>query len=189
MTDGNGLRRRVAICPGTYDPVTYGHLDIVERASRIFDEVIVSVTDGSFKKRPMFTTPERISFVRDGVRHLDNVRVEGFNTLVTEHARAVGACAMVKGLRAISDFDYEFQMAQINKHLAAEIETVYLPASPRFSFISSSGVREVAAWGGAVDAWVPPHVALALRERMDQATNTPVRPQPDPVPQGGRTSD
>lgn len=158
------LRR--AICPGTYDPVTLGHIDIIERASRIFGEVVVSVTDGSFKKRPMFTTEERIGFVREAVAHLDNVRVEGFNTLVTEHARAVGAHVVVKGLRAISDFDYEFQMAQMNKHLAAEVETVYLPASPRFSFISSSGVREVAAWGGSVDAWVPPHVAQALQERM-----------------------
>jgi pantetheine-phosphate adenylyltransferase len=155
-----------AICPGTYDPVTLGHLDIIERASRIFGEVVVSVTDGSIKKRPMFTTEERIGFVRDAVAHLDNVSVEGFNTLVTEHARKCGAHVVVKGLRAISDFDYEFQMAQINKHLAEEVETIYLPASPRFSFISSSGVREVAAWGGSVDAWVPPAVARALKERM-----------------------
>ncbi|HWH15286.1 MAG TPA: pantetheine-phosphate adenylyltransferase [Miltoncostaeaceae bacterium] len=183
------MSRRTAICPGTYDPVTYGHLDIVERASRFFDEIIVSVTDGSFKKRPMFSTPERIDFVRRGVAHLPNVRVEPFNSLVTEHARAVGARVVVKGLRAISDFDYEFQMAQINRHLAAEVETVYLPASPRFSFISSSGVREVAAWGGDVDAWVPPHVADALRERFDQANRYPVRREPDPVPHGRGQSD
>ena len=178
---------RVAICPGTYDPVTYGHLDVVERASGLFDEIVVSVTDGSFKKRPMFSTAERIDFVRAGVAHLGNVRVEPFNTLVTEHARAMGACAVVKGLRAISDFDYEFQMAQINKHLASEIETVYLPASPRYSFISSSGVREVAAWGGEVDAWVPPHVADALRRRMGDTAQSPVRPWPDPVPHGGKS--
>jgi len=163
MTDG----ARIAMCPGTYDPVTLGHLDIIERASRIFAHVIVAVTDGSFKKRPLFTVEERIAFVRQAARELEleNVRVEPLGQLVTEHARAVGAHAVVKGLRAISDFDYEFQMAQINKHLAPELETVYLPASPRFSFISSSGVREVAAWGGDVEAWVPAHVARALRER------------------------
>jgi len=183
------VSRRVAICPGTYDPVTFGHLDIVERASRFLDEIIVSVTDGSFKKRPMFSTEERIDFVRRGVAHLHNVRVEPFNSLVTEHARAMGARVVVKGLRAISDFDYEFQMAQINRHLAGEVETVYLPASPRFSFISSSGVREVAAWGGDVDAWVPPHVADALRRRFDQATQHPVRREPDPVPHGRGPSD
>lgn len=158
---------RVAVCPGTYDPVTLGHMDIIARAARIFAQVIVAVTDGSFKKRPMFTTQERIDFVRQAARELelDNVRVEPLGELVTVHARHVGAHAVVKGLRAISDFDYEFQMAQINKHLAPELETVYLPASPRFSFISSSGVREVAAWGGDVEAWVPAHVARALRER------------------------
>jgi pantetheine-phosphate adenylyltransferase len=117
------------------------------------------------KKMPMFDAEERIAFVESSVAHLDNVRVEGFNSLITEHARSVGASVLVKGLRAISDFDYEFQMAQLNRHLAADIETVYLPASPQYSFVSSSGVREVAAWGGAVDDWVPAHVADALRAR------------------------
>jgi pantetheine-phosphate adenylyltransferase len=158
---------RVALCPGTYDPVTYGHLDIVERAARIFDEVVVAVVEGSHRKAPMFTAAERIEFVRLSIGHLDNVQVHGFNSLVTEHARRIGALVVVKGLRAISDFDYEFQMAQINKHLDPEVETVYLPALPRFSFLSSSVVREVAAWGGDVDKWVPPHVAEALRARHE----------------------
>ncbi len=158
-------RYRIAVCPGTYDPVTYGHIDIVERAATLFDEVVVSVTTGSVKKIPMFSAEERIALVEASIAHLDNVRVEGFNSLITEHARSLGATVMVKGLRAISDFDYEFQMAQLNRHLAADIETVYLPASPQFSFISSSGVREVAAWGGSVDDWVPAHVAEALRAR------------------------
>jgi pantetheine-phosphate adenylyltransferase len=142
-------------------------MDIIARASRIFAQVIVAVTDGSFKKQPMFSTEERIEFVCQAALTLElgNVRAEPLRELVTEHARHVGAHVVVKGLRAISDFDYEFQMAQINKHLAPEVETVYLPASPRFSFISSSGVREVAAWGGDVEAWVPAHVARALRER------------------------
>jgi pantetheine-phosphate adenylyltransferase len=156
---------RMAVCPGTYDPVTYGHIDIIERAARLFDRVVVSVTTGSVKKAPLFDAAARIAMVEASVVHLDNVRVEGFNSLVIEHARELGASVMVKGLRAISDFDYEFQMAQLNRHLAAEIETVYLPASPQYSFVSSSGVREVAAWGGSVDDWVPPHVAQALRAR------------------------
>lgn len=156
---------RTAVCPGTYDPVTYGHIDIIERAARLFDRVVVSVTTGSMKKLPLFDAEERIAMVEASVVHLDNVRVEGFNSLIIEHARELGASVMVKGLRAISDFDYEFQMAQLNRHLAAEIETVYLPASPQYSFVSSSGVREVAAWGGSVDDWVPPHVAQALRAR------------------------
>jgi pantetheine-phosphate adenylyltransferase len=156
---------RIAVCPGTYDPVTYGHIDIIERAASLFDELVVSVTTGSVKKAPLFDAEERIAMVEQSVAHLDNVRVEGFNTLIIEHARDLGATVLVKGLRAISDFDYEFQMAQLNRHLAAEIETVYLPASPQYSFISSSGVREVAAWGGAVDDWVPAHVAHALRAR------------------------
>ena len=156
---------RMAVCPGTYDPVTYGHCDIIERAARLFDRVVVSVTPGSMKELPLFDAASRIAMVEASVVHLDNVRVEGFNSLIIEHARELGASVMVKGLRAISDFDYEFQMAQLNRHLAAEIETVYLPASPQYSFVSSSGVREVAAWGGSVDDWVPPHVAQALRAR------------------------
>jgi pantetheine-phosphate adenylyltransferase len=156
---------RIAVCPGTYDPVTNGHIDVIERAASLFDELVVSVTTGSVKKVPLFDAEERLAMVEQSVAHLDNVRVEGFDTLIIEHARDLGASVLVKGLRAISDFDYEFQMAQLNRHLAAEIETVYLPASSQYSFISSSGVREVAAWGGAVDDWVPAHVAQALRAR------------------------
>ncbi|MEW6582058.1 MAG: pantetheine-phosphate adenylyltransferase [Actinomycetota bacterium] len=156
---------RIALCPGTYDPVTYGHLDIVERAARLFERVVVAVVQGSVRKRPMFTAEERIAFLRQSVAHLDNVSVEGFSSLVTSYARATGAFVVVKGLRAISDFDYEFQMAQINRHLDPDVETVYLPASAKYSFLSSSGVREVAVWGGKVDDWVPEHVAAALRER------------------------
>jgi pantetheine-phosphate adenylyltransferase len=159
---------RLALCPGTYDPVTYGHLDVIERCATIFDRVLIGVVRGSRNKQPMFTPEERIDLIRDSVGHLDNVEVEGFNSLVTEFARSRGATAIVKGLRAISDFDYEFQMSQFNKRLADEIETVYLPASAQYSFLSSSGVREVAAWGGSVDAWVPPHVAEALRQRCDR---------------------
>lgn len=155
--------RRIAVCPGSYDPITFGHVDIIQRTSRLFDEVVVGVVIGSTRKQYMFSTDERIGFVRDAVAHLDNVRVEGFNMLVTEFARTIGAQTLVKGLRAISDFDYEFQMAQINKGLAPEIETVYLPASAKYSFLSSSGVREIAVWGGSVDDWVPANVVQAFR--------------------------
>ncbi len=155
--------------------MTFGHIDIIARAAALFDEVVVSVTTGSFKKMPMFDAQERIAFVEASIGHLQNVRVVGFNSLITEHARAIGASVMVKGLRAISDFDYEFQMAQLNRHLAAEIETVYLPASPQYSFVSSSGVREVAAWGGSVDDWVP-----ALR-RGGSAGATPPWCRLDPL--------
>ncbi len=161
---------RTVLCPGSYDPVTFGHLDIIERASGLFDEVVVGVVVGSTRKQYMFGSDERLRLVSEAVAHLDNVRVEGFNMLVTEFARQVGACALVKGLRAISDFDYEFQMAQINKGLAQEIETVYLPASAKYSFISSSGVREIAVWGGPVGDWVPPNVARAFRRLA--GTNT-----------------
>jgi pantetheine-phosphate adenylyltransferase len=157
--------RRLALCPGTYDPITFGHLDIIERAARIFDAVVVSIVQGSDRKHPMFSVEERIDLVRDAVAHIENVSVRSFHMLVTAHAKEQGAVALVKGLRAISDFDYEFQMAQINKDLDADIETVYLPASAKYSFISSSGVREVAVWGGRVDDWVPAHVATALRKR------------------------
>lgn len=156
---------RLALCPGTYDPITFGHLDIIERAARIFDRVIVSIVQGSDRKHPMFSVDERIALVSEAVAHLPTVSVRSFHMLVTAHAREAGAVALVKGLRAISDFDYEFQMAQINKDLDPDIETVYLPASAKYSFISSSGVREVAVWGGRVDHWVPAHVAEALRKR------------------------
>jgi len=156
---------RLAICPGTYDPITLGHVDVIERAAKLFDRVIVGVTESSRKKEPWFDGQQRIALAAQAVEHVPNVSVEGFNCLVTQFAQQSGAVAVVKGLRAISDFDYEFQMAQFNKHLAADIETVYLPASAQYSFLSSSGVREVAAWGGRVDAWVPHHVATALSER------------------------
>ena len=156
---------RLAICPGTYDPITLGHLDIIDRAARIFDSVMVAVTIGGTRKKTMFDADERIAMVTESVSGMSNVRVEGFNCLVSDLAQRVEAAALVKGLRAISDFDYEFQMAQFNRRLAEDVETVYLPASPEYSFISSSGVREIAAWGGAVEDYVPAHVAQALRER------------------------
>lgn len=157
---------RIALCPGTYDPVTFGHLDIVERASRLFSAVVVAVAEGSNKKQPLFTADERITLMRTSVEHLGNVEVTGFTGLVTTHAREVGATAIAKGVRSAADFDYESQMAQFNRRLAHEVETVFLPAAPEWAFLSSSGVREAAAWGADVSGWVPAHVADALRDRI-----------------------
>ena len=154
-----------ALCPGSFDPVTNGHLDIIERTSRHFDDVIVAVIRNPQKSQALFTLEERQEMLHEVTAHLTNIKIEFFKGLVVDFAKEHSAAAIVKGLRAISDFDYEFQMAQLNRHLAPEIETVYLPASPQYSFVSSSGVREVAAWGGSVDDWVPPHVAQALRAR------------------------
>ena len=124
---------RLAICPGTYDPITLGHLDVIERSASLFDAVIVGVSERSRKKEPWFTGAERIALAEQTVSHLSNVTVRGFNALIVDFAREVGAVAVVKGLRAISDFDYEFQMAQFNRQLADDIETVYLPASAQYS--------------------------------------------------------
>ncbi len=160
---------RIALCPGTYDPVTFGHLDIVERASRLFPSVVVAVAEGSTKKQPLFTADERKTLLRTSIGHLGNVEVTGFTGLVTAHARDLGATAIVKGVRTAADFDYESQMAQFNRRLADEVETVFLPAAPEWAFLSSSGVREAAAWGADVSGWVPAHVADALRDRIGRS--------------------
>jgi pantetheine-phosphate adenylyltransferase len=158
---------RVAICPGSYDPLTKGHLDIIERASRVFDLVVVGVVHQPWRKQEtLFTADERCSFVLQATEKLDNVKVEVFDTLLVDFAHKHGAVALVKGLRAISDYEYEFEMNQLNRTLAPDIESVYLMASPQYSFLSSSGVKELATFGGTVDELVPAVVAEALRERL-----------------------
>jgi pantetheine-phosphate adenylyltransferase len=162
MTDG-----RVAICPGTYDPVTYGHLDIIARAANVFDRVVVGVVNQPTRKQQtVFSAEERMSFLREAVAAQANVEVEVFSVLLVEFAREHGAGAIVKGLRAISDFEYEFEMNQLNRKLAPEIESVYIIASPDYSFLSSTGVKEMATFGGDVSDLVPPPVAEALVERL-----------------------
>ena len=164
MTDG-----RTAICPGTYDPVTNGHLDIITRAANVFDHLVVGVVNQPTRKEStLFTAEERRDFIDDAVSRngLDNVRVEVFSILLVELAREHGARAIVKGLRAISDFEYEFEMAQLNRVLAAEIESIYIIASPNYSFLSSTGVKEMATFGGDVSELVPAPVAAALSERL-----------------------
>jgi pantetheine-phosphate adenylyltransferase len=160
---------RIAVCPGTFDPVTNGHLDVITRASAIYDEVIVSVVNLPWRKgSTVFTTEERVSFVTSATRELSNVTVEPFSILLVEFARQRGAMAIVKGLRAISDFEYELELNQLNRTQAPEIESVYLMASAKYSFLSSSGVKELATFGGDIDDLVPGEVAAALKERLSR---------------------
>ncbi len=158
---------RIAVCPGTFDPVTMGHLDVIRRASAMFDEVIVGVVNHPWRKgATVFTIEERVAFAEDATRVLGNVTVEPFSTLLVQFARERGAMAIVKGLRAISDFEYELEMNQLNHRQAPDIESVYLMASSEYSFLRSSGVKELATFGGDIDEMVPPEVAKALKERL-----------------------
>ena len=158
---------RIAVCPGSYDPITNGHLDVISRASVMFDELIVAVVNASVRKsKSVFEVHERVTFIENATRHLGNVRVETFDVLIVDYAREVGAKAIVKGLRAISDFEYELEMNQLNRHLAADVESVYLMASPQYSFLSSSGVKEIATFGGDVSSLVPEEVAARLQEAI-----------------------
>jgi pantetheine-phosphate adenylyltransferase len=158
---------RVAICPGTFDPVTYGHLDVIGRASAMYDAVVVGVVNVPWRKGgTVFNVEERIRFIENATREQENISVEAFSTLLVEFARRKGAMAIVKGLRAISDFEYELEMNQLNHRQAPEIESVYLMASDKYSFLSSSGVKELATFGGDIEDLVPSEVADALKERL-----------------------
>jgi pantetheine-phosphate adenylyltransferase len=157
-----------AICPGTYDPVTNGHLDIIRRAARVFDRVVVGVVGNAPRKLDhMFTADERKAFIEQALaaNGVENAEVAIFRNLLVEFAREKGATAIVKGLRAISDFEYEFEMNQLNRKLAPEIESIYVIASPDYSFLSSTGVKEMATFGGDVSDLVPAAVAAALADR------------------------
>ncbi len=154
-----------AIYPGTYDPVTNGHVDVISRAARIFDRVVIGVVGNPHHKSPMFTVEERVVFLQDALADVgQNVEIDIFSELVVDFARRWGATVIVKGLRVVSDFEWEFQMNQLNRHLAPDIETVYVMASPQFSFVSSSGVKEIASFGGNVEELVPKAVAVRLKE-------------------------
>lgn len=155
------------VCPGTFDPVTNGHMDIITRTSRVFDKVVVGVVNNPLRKnKTLFTAEERKAFIESAAGDLGNVEVQIFSTLLVEFARENGAHAIVKGLRAISDFEYEFEMAQLNRKLDPGIESIYVIASPYYSFLSSTGVKEMATFGGDVSDLVPPTVAGALAERL-----------------------
>ncbi len=161
--------RRIAICPGSYDPITNGHLDVIGRASELFDEVVVAVVGQSTRKTSaIFEIGERLELIENATAHLDNVRAEAFTTLVVDFARAVGAKVIVKGLRAISDFEYEFEMHQLNRLQAPDVDTLYLMANPQYSFLSSSGVKELATFGGDISPLVPDGVAPLLKERLER---------------------
>ena len=167
-----------AIYPGTYDPVTNGHLDIIRRAAAIFDRVVVGVVRHPHHKEPTFTIEERVGFLRGALTDVANVEVDVFAELVVDFARRWEAKAIVKGLRVISDFEWEFQMNQLNRHLAPDIETVYVMASPQFSFVSSSGVKEIASFGGNVDGLVPASVSARFRELFPEGRpGAPMSPQ------------
>jgi pantetheine-phosphate adenylyltransferase len=160
---------RIAVCPGTYDPVTHGHLDVIGRASAMFDRVVVAVVDTPVRKgKTVFSTQERVGFLRHATAALENVEIDTFDTLVVDFARVCGARAIVKGLRTITDFGYEFEMNQLNRRQAPDIESVYLMASPQYSFLSSSGVKELATFGGDIDDLVPDGVAERLKEELSR---------------------
>jgi pantetheine-phosphate adenylyltransferase len=163
----NVPRKSIVVCPGSYDPITNGHLDVIRRAAALYDEVVVAVVNRSVRKSgALFGIEERVGFVRRALVDLESVRVEPFSTLVVDFARSVGAKAIVKGLRAISDFEYELEMNQLNRRQDPEIESVYLMASPQYSFLSSSGVKELATFGGKIDDLVPEEVARRLQEEL-----------------------
>jgi pantetheine-phosphate adenylyltransferase len=165
----NEEKPRVAVCPGSYDPVTNGHLDVITRAARVFDRVVVGVVNNPVRKeKTLFTAEERKQFIEGATAELGNVEVGVMSNLLVEFARDQGATAIIKGLRAISDFEYEFEMNQLNRKLASDIESMYIFASANYSFLSSTGVKEIATFGGDVGDLVPGPVAKALAERLSR---------------------
>jgi pantetheine-phosphate adenylyltransferase len=175
VSDGGPI---TAICPGSYDPITNGHVDVIGRAAMIFDRVVVGIVREPSHKALMFTVEERVEFVRHALAGLPNVEVEVFSELVVDFARRWGAKTMVKGLRAISDFEWEFQMHHLNRKLAPDVETMYLIANSQYSFVSSSGVKEIASFGGNVDDLVPEPVARRFQELFPRPRpGAPVSPQ------------
>jgi pantetheine-phosphate adenylyltransferase len=172
----------LAIYPGSFDPLTNGHLDVALRAARLFDTLVIAIYEGSQKPSAMFPIPERIALAREAIATTadpmaQRIVVDSFSGLAVEYARRKGALTIVRGLRAVSDFEYEFQYAHMNEHLAPEIEVVSLMTSSRYSFISSSFIREVAGLGGDLDGLVPPNVERALRERSGHPMTGAAVPQ------------
>jgi pantetheine-phosphate adenylyltransferase len=165
MAERNGT----VVCPGSYDPVTNGHIDIITRSSQVFERVVVGVVNNPMRKdKTLFTADERQRLIEDATAALGNVEVRIFSNLLVEFAREQGATAIVKGLRAISDFEYEFEMAQLNRKLDPGIESIYMIASPQYSFLSSTGVKEMATFGGDVSDLVPGPVAAAMAGRLGE---------------------
>lgn len=157
---------RIAVYPGTFDPITNGHLDVIKRACKLFDRVIIGVAKDNYKQT-LFSLDERVELVREVTKDIAEVEVKAFQGLLVDFVRREGACAIIRGLRAISDFEYEFQMSIMNKKLAEEVETVFLMTATDYSFLSSSIIRQVASLGGCIRGLVPPAVELALYEKFN----------------------
>jgi pantetheine-phosphate adenylyltransferase len=157
--------RRVAVYPGTFDPVTNGHLDLADRGRRHFDHLVMAILRNE-DKQPLFNVQERVELLREAVTGWDNVDVETFDGLLVDYAQRIKASVILRGIRALSDFEYEMQMAMMNRRLAPDLEAVFLLPSEEFSFVSSRLVREVAGLGGSVEDLVPPNVATALEQRL-----------------------
>jgi len=155
----------IAVCPGSFDPVTLGHLDIIRRGANVFDEVIVGVLNNQNKK-PLFSVEERVELLKESTQDIPNVTVDSFNGLLVDYAKKVGARAVIRGLRAVSDFEYEMQSASINRKLAEEVETFFIMTNNQYSFLSSSIVKEVAKYNANVSDLVPPPVEKALRKKF-----------------------
>ena len=155
----------IAVCPGSFDPVTNGHVDIIARAARIFDEVIVAVAQNSAKE-PLFTVDERTQLLKESLSHLKNVRIDSFDGLLIKYVKSQGATVIVRGLRAVSDFEYEFQMASMNRKLDGDVETVFVMTSNEYAYLSSSLIREVARLNGCIRGLVPKNVEKALRDKL-----------------------
>jgi len=160
--------RRIAVCPGSFDPVTYGHIDIFNRASKLFDKVIILVST-NLSKQPLFTPAERIKMVMEVTSHMDNIVIDILDGLLADYVRNVGACAIVKGLRAVSDFEYEFQMALANKKLYPDAETVFLTTSTENMYLSSSVVKQIACFGGDISSFVPESIRENIVSRIAKA--------------------
>ena len=160
-------RMRHCIYPGTFDPLTYGHLDVLERATKLFDRVTVALSDNP-TKGPLFTSAQRLAMLQPNIARFPNVVVTKFDNLLVEFAYQQGACAIIRGLRAISDFEFEFNMALMNRHLQAEVETIFVMPNEEFSYTSSTLVKQVAKYGGDISHFVPPNVAAALRDAFAQ---------------------
>jgi len=162
------MRTESVIYPGTFDPITNGHVDLVERAARLFDRVVVAIAH-SEKKTPLFSLDERVKLCQSSLSHLDNVEVVGFSNLLTDFTKSQGARCVLRGLRAVADFEYEFQLANMNRAMYPEFESLFLTPSEHLSYISSTLVREIAALDGDISPFVPPQVASALKEKYSRS--------------------